>query len=116
MKTQWFVYMLQTAAGLLYTGITTDPARRLDEHGGTTRGAKSLRGKGPLKLVFQMAVRDRSEASVIEARIKKLSRRDKERLVAGDQQVITRVRELKDMGEKGKKGKKGKKEKGEGQR
>jgi len=80
----WFVYMLSTAGGALYTGISTDPPRRLREHAGSARGARSLRGKGPLQLVFQHPVSDRGAAGRLEARIKKLSRRDKLRLLRGE--------------------------------
>jgi len=78
---RWFVYMLRTSRGLLYTGISTDPERRLREHQGGIRGARSLRGKGPLELVWQCSVPDRSSASVLEARIKRLSRERKLDLV-----------------------------------
>jgi len=80
-KTSWFVYMLQTAKGLIYTGISTDPDRRLREHEGGGRGARSLRGKGPLSLVWQCEVPDRASASVLEARIKRLQRTKKLELV-----------------------------------
>jgi putative endonuclease len=91
MNSSWFVYVLRTSAGHLYTGITTDVDRRLAEHSGGARGARSLRGKGPLTLVFQHPAANRSEASRLEARIKKLGRADKERLVAGDQNLLQRV-------------------------
>lgn len=81
----WFVYLLRTAQGHLYTGISTDVERRLLEHqSGESRAAKSLRGKGPLELVYRQAVTDRSAASRFEAKIKKLSKSDKERLVRGE--------------------------------
>jgi len=80
----WFIYIVSTATGLLYTGISTDPLRRLGEHEGSSRGARSLRGKGPLQLVFQHQAGDRSAASKLEARIKKLPRHDKLRLLNGE--------------------------------
>lgn len=92
MNNCWHIYILRTAAGSLYTGITTDVARRVEEHAGGMKGAKSLRGKGPLELVYQCQAADRSEASRLEARIKKLPRRDKERLVAGNQEVLAKIR------------------------
>lgn len=91
MKSDWVVYILRTAGGLLYTGITTDVDRRLAEHAGTVKGARSLRGKGPLVLAMQLSAADRSEASRLEARIKKLSRADKIRLVAGDAAVLASI-------------------------
>lgn len=69
----WHLYMLETANGALYTGITTDVARRVAEHAGGKRGARALRGKGPLSLVHQQAVGTHSEALRLEAAIKRLS-------------------------------------------
>ncbi len=78
----WSVYIIECADGRLYTGISTDVARRFREHSeGGVRAARALRGKGPLKLVFQQRVGTRGEASVIEYRIKRLARADKLALV-----------------------------------
>ena len=71
------VYLVECRDGSLYTGITVDVARRLTEHERGVKGAKYLRGKGPLKLVFQHEIGDRSLASRIESRVKRLSRVDK---------------------------------------
>ena len=79
----WHVYMLRTAAGHLYTGISTAPQRRLLQHDGGKGGARSLRGKGPLQLVWTCEAGDRAAASRIEYRLKRCSKRDKEALVAG---------------------------------
>jgi len=89
MTTNWFIYIIRTNAGNLYTGITTDIERRFQEHSSGKKGDKSLRGKGPLELVFRKVAGDRSEASKLEARIKKLSRSDKERLVAGNLSLLS---------------------------
>ena len=78
---QWFVYILETAAGVMYTGISTDVERRIREHESSIRGAKSLRGKGPLSLLVQLPASDRSEAQKIEAGIKRLSRREKKEMI-----------------------------------
>lgn len=79
----WFLYLVRTAAGTLYTGISTDPARRLREHAGSARGARALRGRGPLELVWQQAVGSRSMAQRAEAVVKRLPRLRKEALLAG---------------------------------
>ncbi|MEX8814121.1 GIY-YIG nuclease family protein, partial [Salmonella enterica] len=70
----------RTADNALYTGITTDVARRYRQHQ-TGKGAKALRGKGELTLAFAAQVGDRSLALRIEYRIKQLTKRQKERLV-----------------------------------
>ncbi|MCD4559465.1 GIY-YIG nuclease family protein [Lelliottia nimipressuralis] len=79
----WFLYLVRTANNALYTGITTDVARRFLEHQ-TGKGAKALRGKGELTLAFSAHVGERSLALKMEYRIKQLTKRQKERLVAGD--------------------------------
>lgn len=79
----WYVYLIRTRSGTLYAGITTDTERRLKEHTGARKGAKNLRGKGPLELVYSEQFANRSAASKIEARIKKLNRLQKEALISG---------------------------------
>ncbi len=75
------LYILRCADGTLYTGITTDVARRVAEHESGARGAKFLRGKGPLEVVFEQAVGDRAQAQKLEHSIKRLSRAQKIALV-----------------------------------
>lgn len=85
MSPEWFVYMVKTARGALYTGITTDVDRRFSEHqAGAPKGARSLRGKGPLELVYYSSVGDRSQASRVEWRIKQWPRVRKAALARGD--------------------------------
>lgn len=73
--------MLRTASGRLYTGITTDLERRVSEHQGSPRGAKSLRGDAPVSVVWSESHPDRSSASQREAAIKRLSRAAKLALI-----------------------------------
>ncbi|MDU6926082.1 GIY-YIG nuclease family protein [Franconibacter helveticus 513] len=80
--TFWFLYLIRTADNRLYTGITTDVARRFTQHQ-AGKGAKALRGKGELTLVFSAPVGDRSQALRAEYRIKQLTKAQKEALVAG---------------------------------
>ncbi|UYG08612.1 GIY-YIG nuclease family protein [Halomonas sp. M4R1S46] len=68
----WHLYVIETAGGALYTGITTDVTRRLAEHR-AGRGAKALRGKGPLVLLYHERVGERGEALRREAAVKRLS-------------------------------------------
>lgn len=80
----WSVYLIRTAAGSLYTGITCDVERRFAEHqSGGPKAAKALRGRGPLSLVFQQPVADKSEALKLEMQIKKWPKQKKEALIAG---------------------------------
>lgn len=72
----WSVYILQCADGSLYTGITNDLPRRLDQHNEGT-GAKYTRGRGPHILVFSESHPERSLALKREIHIKSLSRAEK---------------------------------------
>lgn len=83
--------MLRTAAGHLYTGISTEPQRRLRQHEDGKGGARSLRGKGPLQLVWSCEAADRAAASRIEYRLKCCSKAAKEALVAGHQTLAQLV-------------------------
>jgi putative endonuclease len=69
--------MVRCSDDTLYTGVTTDVARRLTEHNGTGRGAKYTKGRQPVELVFKMRAKDRSKAQMKEAKLKKMSREDK---------------------------------------
>lgn len=93
----WFLYMLRTPTGMLYTGITTDVTRRLGQHQ-TGKGAKALRGKGELALVFHCAAGDRSLASKLEIRVKKLSKVQKELLVKAAPECLLRYFGLQKIG------------------
>lgn len=76
MDSQWYVYIVQARDDSLYTGITTDVPRRVREHNKGI-GAKSLRGKRPVKLVFFEAVQDERTAKKREAEIKTWKRQQK---------------------------------------
>lgn len=81
----WFVYLIRTGDGALYTGITNNVQRRFAEHQrGGARAAKALRGRGPLKLEYYRAVADKSEALKLENQIKKWPKAKKEALIADD--------------------------------
>ncbi|MDX1481685.1 MAG: GIY-YIG nuclease family protein [Woeseiaceae bacterium] len=75
------LYVLRCRDDSLYTGIATDVARRLAEHADGRRGARYLRGRGPVRLLRAEPVGDRSAASRAEASFKRLSKSEKERLV-----------------------------------
>jgi len=78
----WHLYLIRCRDGTLYTGITTDVARRFAEHQGTgDTGAKYLRGRGPLVLVFTKKLGSRSLALGVESKVKKLSKTRKKELI-----------------------------------
>jgi putative endonuclease len=75
-KHRWYVYVLYSlTTGRLYTGVSTSPSRRCEEHNGKgKRGAKSTRAGRPWKLVRVEEVRSKSAALKREHEIKKLGR------------------------------------------
>lgn len=86
----WFIYLVRTAGNALYCGITTDVSRRFMQHQ-TGKGAKALRGKGPLELVWSYPVEEgKSAALKLEHRVKALSKPQKEALVSG----IARIEQM----------------------
>jgi putative endonuclease len=76
----WYVYILKCRDGSLYTGIATDVERRIADHL-ASKGAKYLRGRAPLKLVFKKQVGERGRALKVEHQVKRLPRHKKEALI-----------------------------------
>lgn len=76
-----FVYILRCRDGSLYTGYTTELQRRLAEHN-AGKGAKYTRGRRPVELVYVEEGESRSWGLRREECIKRMSRSEKERLVA----------------------------------
>ena len=78
---KWSVYLVRCRDDSLYAGIALDVNRRIEEHCEGKRGAKYLRGRGPLQLVMRRELGNRSLALKVELRIKKLSRKAKQKLI-----------------------------------
>jgi putative endonuclease len=77
----YYLYILECADKTLYTGITTDLARRIVEHGSSKLGSKYTSARRPVKIVYSRKFKNRSAASKEEARIKKLNKPQKLELV-----------------------------------
>jgi putative endonuclease len=82
---QWWLYMVRTVSGKLYTGISTDVERRFQQHlqtslGQAKQGAKFFRSDAPQAVVYREACADRATASQREAFIKRLSRAEKQQI------------------------------------
>ncbi|WP_369857026.1 GIY-YIG nuclease family protein [Candidatus Thalassolituus haligoni] len=88
----WFLYFIRTRHNTLYCGVTTNVIRRFREHNsGSVRAARALRGKAPLQLDFSWLLPSKSVALKVEYRAKRLSRPQKERLIAGDRALQQRL-------------------------
>jgi len=91
-ESNWFVYIVETCCGKLYTGITTDVERRFNEHRdvfsiGASKGAKFFRGKEPKQIVYRETCESRSDASKREYSIKKMTALKKRQLFCNDLNV-----------------------------
>ena len=79
-KKSWIVYIVRCENGSLYTGITNNLASRIADHN-AGKGAKYTAAFGPVAVVWKKRKKDRSAASILEAAIKKLSRKEKDALI-----------------------------------
>jgi putative endonuclease len=77
----WLVYLLRCSDGSLYTGITNDLPKRLKGHA-AGRASRYTRSRLPVKLVYSEPQKSKSAALKREAAIKKLTRREKAKLIA----------------------------------
>lgn len=78
----YYLYILECSDKTLYTGITVDLERRVKEHNLSNLGAKYTRGRRPITLLYSREYNDRATATKEEARIKKLSRKEKIDLIS----------------------------------
>ncbi|MDB1126175.1 GIY-YIG nuclease family protein [Vibrio algarum] len=79
-NTSWWVYLIRNNNNALYCGVTNNLERRFKMHQ-TGKGAKALRGKGPLVLEWSQELNNKIEAMQIEYKIKRLKKADKEALI-----------------------------------
>ena len=76
----YWVYMVQCKHGTYYAGWTNDLKKRIAAHNDGT-GAKYLRGKGPVKLVYKKKYSTVKKAQAQERLIKLLTRKQKKVLI-----------------------------------
>jgi len=79
-KAQFYVYIVRCIRGTYYTGYTNDLEKRINLHN-NGKGAKYLKGRLPVKLVYAKEYKYYKNALNAERCIKKLTRKDKEEMV-----------------------------------
>ncbi|MBI4057965.1 GIY-YIG nuclease family protein [Candidatus Microgenomates bacterium] len=80
----WFVYIAKAKTGRFYTGITTDPYKRIAAHN-SGKGSKFAKDQGPFVLVYSSgAFPNKSQARKREIQIKAWSRDKKLKLINGE--------------------------------
>ena len=80
-ESEYYVYILECEDGSLYTGISTDPNRRFEEHKSGKLGAKYTKAHKPIKIIYTEHCKNRSEASKREYEIKQMTKAQKIELV-----------------------------------
>ena len=85
-RREWFVYILRTRDGRLYTGVSTDVDQRFKQHckGPAKGGARFFSFSPPEKIIYRERCADRSEALRREAALKRLGRREKLAVIGGE--------------------------------
>ncbi len=77
----WYLYIVECSDKSLYTGITKDIERRVKEHNFSNRGAKSIKFKRPVCLVYSELYNNHSDAARRELEIKSWRRERKLKLI-----------------------------------
>lgn len=79
----WYLYIAKCHDDTLYTGITKDTKRRKFEHNNDNNlGAKSLRAKRPIKIVYHELFQSQTEAKKREVEIQSWNRKSKLELIS----------------------------------
>ncbi|MBD1389206.1 GIY-YIG nuclease family protein [Neiella sp. HB171785] len=79
----WYLYIIETDNGNLYTGITTDVDRRFQQHCDSyygksgAQGAKYFRTQAPKRVVHTESYQNRGQASQREYQVKKMTKAQK---------------------------------------
>ena len=91
----WYLYLVRCHDGSLYTGISTDVARRFAQHQGeSSAGSKYLKGRGPLALVFKKKLKSKSLALRVERKVKELSKARKEELIRTKKHIEVIIKQV----------------------
>lgn len=81
-----YTYLVRCADGTLYCGWTNHLEKRMDAHN-EGRGAKYTKGRRPVTLVYYEEYETKSEAMRREAELKKLTKEEKERMIASGREI-----------------------------
>ena len=84
---RWSVYLIRNNRNALYCGVTNDVERRFNQHQ-TGKGAKALKGKGPLVLEWSSDFDSKTLAMRAEYYIKQLTKAKKELLVMSKANIV----------------------------
>ncbi len=92
---RYFVYIVECSDGLLYTGVTNDPDRRINEHNdGIDKDSFTFKRR-PVNMIFLQDFNEAEQAIYFEKKIKKWSSKKKRALAAGDYDILPLLSECK---------------------
>jgi predicted GIY-YIG superfamily endonuclease len=77
---EWVVYIIECSDGSLYTGISNDMVRRLEQHN-AGMASRYTRSRRPVCLRYREPCDNRSDALLRECALKLLSRKEKQALI-----------------------------------
>jgi len=83
----WYLYIVECSDKSLYTGITTNIEKRVKQHN-DGRGARALRGKRPVALVYFENFENGTEARKREYAIKQWTKENKLKLISNNSSFI----------------------------
>ena len=81
-SSSWWVYILRCSDQSLYAGVTKDPARRLEEHNSSPKGAKYTKSRRPVTMILRVPLPFKEDAYQAEYQIKKMNKNRKEAIIA----------------------------------
>ena len=91
-RRKYFFYILRCSDSSLYCGMTSNLENRLKEHNSSgSKGAKYLRAKKPVSVVYKETYPDIKTATNRELQVKKWTKAKKEALVVGDLELLKRL-------------------------
>ena len=98
MEKLYYIYIVRSKTNTLYTGITTDIGRRMDEHmNDKKKGAKYTRAFKIDRLELVLTTNGRSNASKIECFIKSFTRQEKEMFIKDPQIIVEMILDKKSI-------------------
>jgi putative endonuclease len=84
---KWCVYMVECSDSTIYTGITNNLESRIKVHN-SGKGSKYVKTRLPVRLLWNIESENRSEASKLEIKIKKLTRTQKLNIIENKKEVL----------------------------
>ena len=79
--------MLECSDSTIYTGITNNLESRIKVHN-SGKGSKYVKTRLPVRLLWNIESENRSEASKLEIKIKKLTRTQKLNIIENKKEVL----------------------------